>query len=209
MLPARTYRRHIEKSKRAGNTPLPSLVFVFNSIGTPGEAMSRKRPPLAALVLIAIVVPISACGSSAPGQAGGGSDGPADSTATAHEKAVKFAECIRSNGVSVFPDPDASGQFAYGIPSYSSPLNPSSAAWQHAIGACKSLEPAGFMPTSFTPKQLAARLKFAQCMRANGVPSFPDPTPHGPLVDVQGGQSIPGLHATIQRCIRLNPEAVQ
>ena len=83
------------------------------------------------------------------------------------------------------------------------------AAWHKAIGACKSLEPPGFMPTSFTPKQLAARLKFAQCVRASGVPSFPDPTAHGPLVDVQGGQSIPGLHAAIQKCIRLNPEAVQ
>lgn len=172
--------------------------------------MSRRRRPLAALALIAMVVLISACGSSAPAQTGAGSGGGrANSTAVAHEKAVRFAECIRSNGVSEFPDPDASGQFAYGIPSYSSPLNPSSAAWHKAIGACKSLEPAGFMPTSFTPKQLAARLKFAQCIRANGVPSFPDPTPHGPLVDVQGGQSIPGLHAAIQKCIRLNPEAVQ
>jgi len=67
--------------------------------------MSRKRRPLAALALIAMVVAISACGASAP--AGGGGD----PTATAHAKAVKFAECIRSNGVSEFPDPNSSGQF--------------------------------------------------------------------------------------------------
>jgi hypothetical protein len=169
--------------------------------------MRRKRGPVAALVLIATVVLISACGSSAP--AGSGSSGGGDPNATAHAKAVKFAECIRSNGVSEFPDPDASGQFAYGIPSDSSPLDPSNAAWQHAIGACKSLEPPQFMPTQFTPKQLSARLKFAQCVRANGVPDFPDPTPTGPLVDVSNGSSIPGLHATIQKCIRLNPAAVQ
>ena len=170
--------------------------------------MSRRQRPLAALAPIAMVALISACGSSAPAQTAVGSSGGAGSTA-ARAKAVKFAECIRSNGVIAFPDPDAAGQFAYGIPSYSSPLNPSSAAWRKAIGACKSLEPPGFMPTSFTPKQLAARLKFAQCVRASGVPSFPDPTAHGPLVDVQGGQSIPGLHAAIQKCVRLNPEAVQ
>jgi hypothetical protein len=171
--------------------------------------MSRRRRPLAALVMIAMVALISACGSSGPAQTGAGGSGGANGTAAAHAKAVKFAECIRSNGVTAFPDPDASGQFAYGIPSYSSPLNPSSPAWQKAIAACKTLEPAAFMPTSFTPTQLAARLKFAQCVRANGVPSFPDPTAHGPLVDVQNGQSIPGLHAAIQKCIRLNPEAVQ
>jgi hypothetical protein len=169
--------------------------------------MRRKRRPLAALALIAMVVPISACGSSAP--AGSAGAGAGDPTATAHATAVKFAECIRSNGVSEFPDPDASGQFAYGIPSYSSPLDPSSAAWQHAIGACKTLEPPRFMPTQFTRKQLSARLKFAQCVRADGVPDFPDPTATGPLVDVSNGSSIPGLHATIQKCIRLNPAAVQ
>jgi hypothetical protein len=168
--------------------------------------MSRRRWSLAALALIAMVAVISACGSSAPAGTGSGS---ANGTAAVHEQAVKFAECIRSNGVSEFPDPDASGQFAYGIPSYSSPLNPSSAAWQHAIGACKSLEPAQFIPTQFTPKQLAARLKFAQCVRANGVPDFPDPTATGPLVDVSNGSSIPGLHATIRKCVRLNPAAIQ
>jgi hypothetical protein len=171
--------------------------------------MRRKRRPLATLALIAMVVPISACGASAPAGTGSGSAGGGDPTATAHEEAVRFAECIRSNGVSEFPDPDASGQFAYGIPSYSSPLDPSSAAWQHAIGACKTLEPPTFMPTSFTPKQLSARLKFAQCVRANGVPNFPDPTATGPLVDVSNGSSIPGLNATIRKCIRLNPAAVQ
>ena len=165
--------------------------------------MTRKRRPLAALALAAMVGVISACGSSTPPD-------PAGSGATAaRQQAVKFAECIRSNGVSAFPDPNASGQFAYGIPSGSSPQDPSSAAWKQAIGACKSLEPSGFMPTSFTPTQLSARLKFAQCVRANGVPSFPDPTAHGPLIDVRGGQSIPGLQAAIQKCSREYPEATQ
>jgi hypothetical protein len=177
--------------------------------------MKRRRRPLAALAPIAMVALISACGSTAP--AGTGSSGGSSSSgggsggnpaATAHEKAVKFAECIRSNGVSEFPDPDASGQFAYGIKS-GSPLDPSSAAWQKAIGACKTLEPARFMPTNFTTKQMEARLKFAQCVRANGVPDFPDPTATGPLVNVSNGSSIPGLHATIQKCIRLNPGAIQ
>jgi hypothetical protein len=171
--------------------------------------MRRERRPLAALALIAMVVLISACGASAPATTATGSGGGGDLTATAHAKAVKFAECIRSNGVSEFPDPDASGQFAYGIPSASSPLDPSSPAWQHAIGACKTLEPPSFMPTHFTPTQLSARLRFARCVRANGVPDFPDPTATGPLIDVSNGSSIPGLRATILKCIRLNPAAVQ
>ena len=30
--------------------------------------------------------------------------------AATHEQALKFAECMRDNGVKEFPDPDASGQ---------------------------------------------------------------------------------------------------
>ena len=73
-----------------------------------GEHMNRRRRPLAALALIAMVALISACGSSAPARqrsSGGGS-----STAATAQKAVKFAECMRSNGVSEFPDPSASGK---------------------------------------------------------------------------------------------------
>ncbi len=170
--------------------------------------MTRQRRPLAMLALTTMVIGLSACGSSTPTQTDPGSSGNSGTTAT-RERAVKFAECIRSNGVSVFPDPNASGQFAYGIPSQSSPLNPSSAAWKAAVSACKSLEPSNFIPTSFTPAQKAARLKFAQCVRANGVPSFPDPTSNGPLIAVTNAQSIPGLQAAIQKCSREYPEATQ
>ncbi|MDQ2811095.1 MAG: hypothetical protein M3Z75_04245 [Actinomycetota bacterium] len=162
------------------------------------EAAIRKLRPLVALALIAIVVLLSACGSNAPVKTGTGSGGDANTTANV-EEAVKFAECIRDNGVSEFPDPDASGDFAYGIKA-GSPLDPSTAAWQHAIGACKGLEPAGFMPKHLTAQQIAARLKFAQCMRANGVPSFPDPANNGPLINVQHAQSNPEIQAALQKC---------
>ncbi len=170
--------------------------------------MSRTRRPLAALALVALMALISGCGSSAPSATASGSSGAGNPTATAHEKAVRFAECVRSNGVGEFPDPDASGQFAYGIKA-GSPLDPSSAAWQQAIGACKNLEPPRFIPTHFTTKQTEARLKFAQCVRANGVPDFPDPTATGPLVNVPNASSIPGFRTTVQKCIRLNPGATQ
>jgi hypothetical protein len=167
--------------------------------------MNRKPWPLTALALIATVVLISACGSSAPAGTGGANITAANPN---HEKAVEFAECIRSHGVGEFPDPDASGDFIYGIKAGSS-LDPSSTAWQTAIAACRNLEPSDFMPTTFTTKQIEARDKFAQCVRDNGVPDFPDPTTHGPLVDVTDASSIPGLRAAVQKCIRLNPEATQ
>jgi hypothetical protein len=57
--------------------------------------MSRTLRPLAALAMVAL---ISAGCSNAPAETGtGSSDG--NTTAATHEVAVKFAECMRNNGV--------------------------------------------------------------------------------------------------------------
>jgi hypothetical protein len=177
------------------------IAAIIGALGERREAMSRKLRPLAALALIAMVALLSACGSNAPAATGSGSTGGGN-TATNVEKAVKFAECMRDNGVSEFPDPNASGDFAYGIKAGSS-LDPSTAAWQQAIGACKDLEPPGFMPKTLTTQEIDARLKFAQCIRENGVPDFPDPTENGPLINVQNAQSNTELQAALQKCRNL------
>jgi hypothetical protein len=146
-----------------------------------------------------MVALMSACGSSTPAATGSGSGA---NTVTNVEKAVNFADCMRENGVSEFPDPNASGDFVYGIKAGSS-LDPSTAAWQQAIGVCKDLEPPGFMPKTLTTQQIAARLKFAQCIRANGVPDFPDPAGSGPLINVPNAQSDTQLQVALQKCRNL------
>ena len=164
--------------------------------------MNRRRRPLAALALVAL---ISGCGSSAPAETG---IGGGNNTAANAQKAVKFAECMRSNGVSEFPDPGASGKLTIdGIVNGSS-LDPSTPTFEQAISACKNLEPAGFMGSKRSSQQQQAALKFAQCIRANGVPDFPDPTPNGPLIDTsripsaagRGARSIPGFNAAAKKC---------
>ncbi len=171
--------------------------------------MSRKRWPLAALALIAGVLLVSACGSSRPTGSGSGSGSTGGGiTAASHEKALKFAECMRNNGISAFPDPPASGAFTIDGIANGSPLDTNSAAFTQAISACKKLEPAGFTGQKATPQQMNARLKFAQCMRDHGVPDFPDPTPDGPLIDTNRIPSLagkdprtdPGFNAAMQTC---------
>jgi hypothetical protein len=166
--------------------------------------MSRARRPLAALGLIAMVALISACGSSAPAETGSGGN---NSAANA-QQAVRFAECMRNNGVSDFPDPGASGKFTIdGIVNGSS-LDLSTPAFKQAMSACKDLEPAGFTGTKRSSQEQQAALKFAKCMRENGVPDFPDPTPNGPLIDTsripsaagRGARSIPGFPAAASKC---------
>jgi hypothetical protein len=168
--------------------------------------MRRTLWPLAAVAMLAVIV--AGCGNGPAGTGNSTVTSGGNSTISAHEKAVKFAECMRANGVSGFPDPDASGALTIDGVINGSSLDPNSAAWKQAIGACQDLEPPGFTGTKVTPQLRTARLRFAQCMRDNGVPDFPDPTPNGPLIDTnripslagKDPRSDPGLHAAMQKC---------
>ena len=141
---------------------------------------------------------------TAPAETGVGSGG--DTTAANHEQAVKFAECMRNNGVSAFPDPDASGAFTIDEIANGSSVDTSSAAFEQAMNACKDLQPAGFTGHKRSPQEQENVLKFAQCMRDNGVPDFPDPGADDPIIDTnripstaaEGGMDL--LHAAMDKC---------
>ena len=161
--------------------------------------MTRTLVPLAALAIL--VALITAGCSNASTEAGTGND-----TAANHEKAMRFAQCMRDNGVSQFPDPDASGALTIENVVNGSSVDPNSATFQQALNACRDLEPAGFMGQKRTAQQQEAALKFAQCIRDSGVKDFPDPTPDGPLIDTNRipSTSTPSgmgaLHAAMQKC---------
>jgi hypothetical protein len=168
--------------------------------------MSRARRPLAALALVALIGLISAgCGSDSSSESGTARSTGTPSSAGTHkklsarDKAVKFAECIRAHGVSDFPDPNAENDFQYGV-------SVSPAVWTKAVNACKDLQPPGTLSGKRTSKQQSAALRFAQCIRDNGVKDFPDPVNGEPLIDTTkipssnqpGGMDI--LHAAMGKC---------
>jgi hypothetical protein len=137
--------------------------------------MSGKLRSLAALALVAL---LGAGCSEAPAQNGTGTGDGAT-----HEKAMKFAQCMRDNGVKDFPDPGPSGELTVDGVLNGTSLDPNTAAWKKAIDACKDLEPAGFTGAKRSAAEQKAALQFAQCMRDNGVKDFPDPSPESPLID--------------------------
>jgi hypothetical protein len=164
--------------------------------------LKRRLRPLIALALLALVGLMSAgCGSNAPSETATASsaDAGATKTITDQDKAVKFAECIRGHGVPHFPDPDAKGDFVFGI-------DVTPAVWKKAVDACKALEPPGALSGKRSPKQQSAALRFAQCVRENGVKDFPDPANGEPLIDTTripssnrpGGMTI--LNAATHKC---------
>jgi len=113
---------------------------------------------LLAPVLAAGTLALAACGSagrpSASGQTGSG-PGPG---------AVSFAKCMRGHGVPQFPDPG-------GPPN----TNIKAPAFQSALNVCMKRFLAGHPRPPVTAAQKAAALRFSRCMRAHGVPGFPDP----------------------------------
>ncbi|HWH96225.1 MAG TPA: hypothetical protein VNT03_20350 [Baekduia sp.] len=103
-------------------------------------------------------------------------DNSADKNLSKQEKAVKFAECMRANGVPHFPDPDPKGEVNFGVD-----VTPE--VFTKAVDACKALKPPGALSSKRTPKEQSASLRFAQCVREHGVKDFPDPVNGEPLID--------------------------
>jgi hypothetical protein len=127
----------------------------MNNIRTP-----RLRPLWIAVAMLG-GASIAGCGSvSISGDAG---------TNNA-SSAIPFAQCMRSNGVPNFPDhpiTPASG------------INIASPAYEHAQSACREYLPPSTPPPP-TPESVREQLRLlAECMRANGVPNFPDPDANG------------------------------
>lgn len=138
-------------------------------------------------VLVLLAAPVAAlaagCGGSSPNAvanlgtgaattaATGGSSQP--STSDRHASALQFSECMRKNGVPNFPDPSSSGGISIG-PSMG--LNPNSAQFRAARSKCQKLLPNGGRPSQAQiAKAEASALAFSKCMRAHGLPNFPDP----------------------------------
>jgi hypothetical protein len=180
--------------------------------------MRRTLRPLVALVAVAVLS--TGCSNALAGGRGAGNktataqtdSSGGNSTAATRQQAVKFAECMRANGVREFPDPDDLGELTIdGIANRTS-LDTNSAAFKQAIAGCKELQPAGFVGHKRTAQEQEYALKFAQCVRDNGVQDFPDPTPDEPLVDTNripsaAGNGIAGLNAAMQKCRDLASKA--
>jgi hypothetical protein len=87
---------------------------------------------------------------------------------------------MRSHGVPNFPDPSRTGDGNMQIqmtPGHASVngVSVNGPAFRTAMSACHSKLPNGGKGPALTASRRAAALKFSACMRAHGVPNFPDP----------------------------------
>jgi hypothetical protein len=132
------------------------------------------------MIAIPCAVLIGACGSS----------GGAATTAAGADPALEFSQCMRAHGVTNFPDPGGNGSISI---SPGSGLDPSSPVFQSARRTCGKILPDKGAPPTMSASERRAAVKFAECMRAHGVPNFPDPSDTPP----PGVTRILALHGMV------------
>jgi hypothetical protein len=180
---------------------------------------------VAALIGLGLLAAACGGGSPSPGVASVGSttttsQAGSESGSNANKSqdyaaAVAYAQCMRSHGVPTFPDPNSSGDFiTKGGLTNGQNIDQSSSQVAKANSACQHLLPNGGQPTAAQQQQfLSQALKFSQCMRAHGLPNFPDPKtgPSGGISLSLGGNGIdshsPQFQAAQKACQSLMPGA--
>lgn len=169
--------------------------------------------PMAAII-VAVSVTLLTCGCGGASSASSSTNTSAAASAQT-TGAVAFSSCMRSHGVSSFPDPSSSGTIPKNqvIPLAASPQFPV------AQRACQHLLPNTGGPTD-THAQVEAALsgmvRFATCMRSHGVQNWPDPTidrdhpgDPRPVFDLHSAvdPTAPRITADVDACQHLMPES--
>jgi len=144
---------------------------------------------LAAAAALASAMVIAACGSSSPASSSSlrppRSSGSNSSHTQALNESLRFARCVRADGVANFPDPPSNG--SYGVKSFAQQSNgktmsingvPVSApAFRSALAKCNQYLPGPPAPTtSQLGKIRMLMVTWAKCMRNHGLTHFGDPT---------------------------------
>lgn len=177
--------------------------------GSRGPSPSRKQRAgvLAAAFAASAALALAGCGGSSPSNtatAGGGSGSSGaggDSSAGAPPNsrgvtagALQFARCMRAHGISNFADPTNGGELT--IP----PDDKNSPAFKSASQACQSRLQGGGPQAQRSDMSHAQSLQLAKCIRAHGVPNFPDPNASGVIPQSGINPNSPAMKAALRAC---------
>jgi hypothetical protein len=153
------------------------------------------------LPAVGCAVLLAACGSSNnPGNA-------SSASRASYSAGLRFADCMRSHGVTNFPDPPSGGGGIQITPG--SGINPQSPAFQSAQNACAKLMPGpGALHGHGSEARKLELLHLAQCMRRHGISAFPDPSTSPPSGPPSGGGiafGSPGSFLSVPQTIMQSP----
>jgi hypothetical protein len=155
----------------------------------------RAAAGVLAALLAGIALLAAACGGGSAGSAG----------SSPYAKALAYSQCMRSNGVANYPDPNAQGQF---LMEPNNGLDYSSPQFAHAIKTCGRWR--GITMTAQQVRQDLSRfLKYDACMRSHGITDMPDPVTAfgGVMQGSPNDANSPQFTAAEQACRSLEPGA--
>jgi hypothetical protein len=180
-------------------------------LARPSRAILKRdratHQPRLLLGVVGSALIIAACGSSSKASTTAGS-----STIAMLDR---YAVCMRAHGVSGFPDPSTTETpNSFGIDGYNfdlpSTTNTQSPAYESADKTCQSAlgsgTSSGGLNAAFVAKARTRALAHAVCMRAHGVPNFPDPviTVNGRgISQASGGAGINPQSAAFQQAQKI------
>lgn len=190
-------------AKLAGISTRPSDSAPGASSRSSPTWLVRSQAVVVSFAVAGLLLLGAACGGS---PSSNGASGSSKAGASSSTRLVAFAQCIRSNGVSSFPDPSSSGAIPKETPQQ---LGVSDSRFRSAENACRHLLPGGSDGGNEAQLQRveAQGLLFAQCMRRHGV-ALPDPGADGRIPDpasVGIDQSSPRFQAGNQACGKYRP----
>ncbi|SDJ79020.1 hypothetical protein [Streptomyces indicus] len=162
-----------------------------------GRSTRSLRGVLAAAPLV-LALALTGCGSGDDGSgvasvSGAKKDGAEPSaSADPQEMGMKYAQCMRENGVPM-DDPEPGGGIRLKVDG-SIPK----ATVDKAMEACRKYQPQGGMGKN---GEGAKKMReFAQCMRKNGVEDFPDPEEGGGIRIDKGLADDPDFEKAQEAC---------
>ena len=156
------------------------------------------------LALALAALPLAGCG---------GSDDPDPSSSgrdSGYDQMLKYSQCMRSHGLANFPDPvqESGGGVSLSLRKGSG-LDPSSQRFKAAEAACRKYSPKHGNEKPIPAAEQQKFLRYSQCMRTHGVPSYPDPKFSGGGVELRMppglGPDSPSIKAAQQACKSLTP----
>jgi len=171
--------------------------------------LTKKQRPLLVLSAFALALAMGAAGcgqdedpsvaSVSPGAANSGAGGAGDN----EPSALKFSQCMRDQGFTWYPDPDAGGNL-----SANEPEGIDRAKYQEAQKTCEAYAPWGSGNSKKSNEDLDKLRLVSQCMRDHGFAKFPDPDENG-TININKGSGIepgdPAVQKAQQECQKYAP----
>jgi hypothetical protein len=166
--------------------------------------------PISVAAVVAACLLVTGCGGSTAGSSNLSSLA-GNPQGQARVEVIGYATCMRSHGVAGYPDPVVSSE-GNSVKVTISPggANPNSPAFKSADRMCHHLLPdGGEQGDGGSALQQAQDVRFADCMRSHGVPSFPDPDHDGVFtLPATSNEQAPAFLRATGDCQKVQPTSL-